>query len=77
MLDEIQEQATLWARQETLVATTTGEESPLYERFLALVEPPLLRVVLERCQGNRAAAAQRLGIHRATLRQRLRKYGIE
>jgi two-component system nitrogen regulation response regulator GlnG len=72
---EIQDQATLWARQETL--STTADESPLYERFLTLVEPPLLRVVLERCQGNRAAAAQRLGIHRATLRQRLRKYGIE
>ena len=52
-------------------------ESPLYERFLELVEPPLLRaVLLERCRGNRAAAAQMLGIHRATLRRKLRQYGI-
>ena len=36
-----------------------------------------LRAVLEQCRGNRAAAAQMLGIHRATLRQKLRKYGIE
>ncbi|WP_406694101.1 sigma-54 dependent transcriptional regulator [Singulisphaera sp. Ch08] len=72
---EIQEQATLWAHQEA--QSTTGDETPLYERFLTLVEPPLLRVVLERCQGNRAAAAQMLGMHRATLRQRLRKYGVE
>jgi len=71
----IQEQATLWAREET--RTVSPDESPIYERFLTLVEPPLLQVVLERCQGNRAAAAQMLGIHRATLRQRLRKYGIE
>ena len=28
-------------------------------------------------QGNRAMAAQQLGIHRATLRQKLRKYGLE
>lgn len=72
---EIQQQATLWAHQEA--QSTTDDETPLYERFLSLVEPPLLRVVLERCQGNRAAAAQMLGIHRATLRQRLRKYGVE
>ncbi len=51
--------------------------SPLYDRFLGLVEPPLLRAVLERCGGNRAAAAQILGIHRATLRQKLRRHGID
>ena len=49
----------------------------LYERFLELAEPPVLRAVLEQCRQNRAAAAQMLGIHRATLRQKLRKYGIE
>jgi DNA-binding protein Fis len=37
----------------------------------------VLRAVLEECANNRAAAAQILGIHRATLRQKLRKYGIE
>ncbi|WP_165229336.1 sigma-54-dependent transcriptional regulator [Aquisphaera insulae] len=51
--------------------------SPLYERFLDLAEPPLLRAVLDLYQGNRAAASQVLGIHRATLRQKLRKYGIQ
>jgi two-component system nitrogen regulation response regulator GlnG len=52
-------------------------DSPLYDRFLALVEPPLLESLLRRSQGNRAWAAQQLGIHRATLRQKLRKYGVE
>ncbi|QEH38399.1 Nitrogen regulation protein NR(I) [Aquisphaera giovannonii] len=51
--------------------------APLHERFLDLAEPPLLRAVLDLYQGNRAAAAQVLGIHRATLRQKLRKYGIQ
>ena len=58
------------------MGTTESIESPLYERFLAMVEPPLLRAILEQCRGNRAAAAQLLGIHRATLRQKLRKYEI-
>ena len=49
----------------------------LYERFLELVEPPLLRAMLEQSRGNRAVASERLGIHRATLRQKLRRYGIE
>ena len=56
--------------------TPPGDAS-LYERFLELVEPPLLEAVLEQCQHNRAAAAELLGIHRATLRQKLRKYGMD
>lgn len=48
----------------------------LYERFLGVVEPPFLRAILSNCDGNRALAAQRLGIHRATLRQKLRKYEL-
>ena len=43
----------------------------------ALVEPPLLQSLFRRNQGNRASAALQIGIHRATLRQKLRKYGIE
>jgi DNA-binding NtrC family response regulator len=52
-------------------------DGTLYEQFLQLAEPPILRAILQECGGNRAAAAQILGIHRATLRQKLRKYGIE
>ena len=70
---EIPEQITRWARQ----AAADGDDTPLYERFLALVEAPFLRVVLAECRGNRAAAAEKLGIHRATLRERLRKYDID
>lgn len=73
----IQQQLAQWVNDEEQQATTGGTEPPLYDRFLELVEPPLLRIVLERCRGNRAAAAQRLGMHRATLRQRLGRYRIE
>jgi DNA-binding NtrC family response regulator len=48
----------------------------LYERLLGVIEPPLLRTVLAQCKDNRLAAAGRLGIHRATLRQKLRRYEI-
>ncbi len=63
-----------WTRAE---AHRADPEAPLYDRFLANFEPPLLRAALESCDGNRAAAAQRLGIHRATLREKLKRYGIE
>ncbi len=49
----------------------------LHEKFLAAVEPALLKVVLQHTDGNRAAAAELLGIHRGTLRERLKRYGID
>jgi two-component system nitrogen regulation response regulator GlnG len=73
---EIQERLTRWTGREIEIAGHARIDSPLHERFLELVEPPVLRAALEHCRGNRAAAAQMLGIHRATLRQKLRKYGI-
>lgn len=50
-----------------------GQAQPinLYEQFLHAVEPPLLEAVLEKTRHNRAAAAEMLGIHRATLRKKL------
>ncbi len=61
------------------VADHVDHEHPdgLHEQFLALVEPPLIRAVLEHHANNRAATAQTLGIHRTTLRQKMRRYGIE
>lgn len=64
-----------WTTQATL--SHHGADDPqLHEQFLQLVEPPLLEMVLRRCGQNRAAAAHLLGLHRATLRQKLRRYGI-
>jgi two-component system nitrogen regulation response regulator GlnG len=73
---QIPEWLAQWARQEVHQPGISSGEASLYERFLELVEPPVLRAVLEECRQNRAAAAERLGIHRATLRQKLRKYGM-
>jgi Fis family transcriptional regulator len=33
--------------------------------------------VLAHCEGNQSRAAAMLGIHRATLRKKLREYGLE
>jgi two-component system nitrogen regulation response regulator GlnG len=43
----------------------------LYDKLLAEIEPPLFEAVLQQTMGNRAAAADLLGIHRATLRKKL------
>ena len=49
----------------------------LYARLLELVEPPLLEAALASYQGQCAAAARRLGLHRTTLRKKLDQYGVE
>jgi Fis family transcriptional regulator len=48
----------------------------LYVRLLREVEAPLLREVLAWSDGNQSRAADVLGIHRATLRKKLRELGI-
>jgi two-component system nitrogen regulation response regulator GlnG len=74
--DEIGPRLTDWVRRETTRRGDRPGEAALYERFLELTEPHVLRAVLGACQNNRARAAQLLGIHRATLRQKLNRYGI-
>ena len=55
-----------------------AEEKPtdLYEKLLGCVEPVLLKEVLDRLHGNRLAAAQWLGLNRATVRKKLGMYGM-
>lgn len=52
------------------------EADDLYEVVLREVEAPLLAEVLRHCEGNQSRAAARLGINRATLRKKLREYGL-
>ena len=56
-----------WATEQL----ASGQTQQLYERFLELVEPPLLQAVMDHEHGNKAAAAELLGMHRATLRKKL------
>jgi two-component system nitrogen regulation response regulator GlnG len=57
-----------WTQQRLAEGSSHGQ---LYQHLLAHVEPSLFETVLARTAGNRAAAADTLGIHRATLRKKL------
>ncbi len=53
------------------------DPSDLYELILSQTEKPLLEVVLQQAQGNITKSAEMLGINRATLRKKLKKYDLE
>ena len=48
----------------------------LYNIALRELEIPLFAEVLQHCDGNQSRAAAMLGIHRATLRKKLRDYNM-
>ncbi len=49
----------------------------MYEDFLSVVERPLLQAMMDASNHNRALVAAQLGMHRSTLRQKMRRYEIE
>jgi two-component system nitrogen regulation response regulator GlnG len=59
-----------------LRAGSSSASADLYQALLACVEPALLDEVMRRVQGNRWAAAQWLGLNRATVRKKLGLYGL-
>jgi Fis family transcriptional regulator len=52
------------------------EAGEVYELVLSEIEPPLLQVVLRETRCNLTRAAGALGLTRATLRKKLRKYKL-
>jgi len=59
------------------LAETQPQSGEIYAQALAAFELPLLRAVLERCDGNQVRAAGMLGINRNTLRKKLLEHGID
>jgi Fis family transcriptional regulator len=49
----------------------------LHQVIMAEVEGPLIRTVLNHTNGNQSRAAAILGITRATLRNRIQRYGVD
>jgi len=73
--EDLAQRVAAWVTCE-LSGVKSDEPGKLYEQFLALCEPPFLRAVLDHCGDHKARAAELLGVHRTTLRQKLRKYGL-
>ncbi|MAC51551.1 MAG: Fis family transcriptional regulator [Gimesia sp.] len=57
--------------------TDPEQAANVYEQLLALIEPPVMEVALEKFHGQCAPAARCLGLHRTTLSKKLKQYGIE
>jgi len=51
--------------------------SGLFDLVFSEVESVLLEVVLDHSDGNLSRAANMLGINRATLRKKLKRYGLD
>jgi two-component system nitrogen regulation response regulator GlnG len=75
-LDDIDQLVQAWAKAELDRVDPAQLETTLHERFLNRFEPILFRIALEAAKGNRKQAAELLGLHRETLRKRLRKHGM-
>ena len=48
----------------------------LYDIVLREIEMPMLAEVMRHCEGNQSRAAATLGLNRATLRKKLKAYGL-
>ncbi|MCA9158914.1 MAG: sigma-54-dependent Fis family transcriptional regulator [Planctomycetales bacterium] len=64
-----------WAKES--LQKKPADKEPLHARFLATAEPALLQFAIDHTGGSRIKAAELLGIHRGTLRDRLRAYGMD
>lgn len=74
--EALHEATAKWMEEQLRPLDLDATEGSLYEEFLLAAEPALLETILTRCGNNRTAAARLLGLHRATLRQKLQNYGL-
>lgn len=51
-------------------------EISLYDRFISLMERPLIKLALHQSNGNQLKASRLIGINRNTLRKKIRELGI-
>ena len=65
------------ARAEVYVAGIQSADGTLYSSAIEPVERALIRRVLAETGGNQSLAAERLGVHRNTLRNKLKQFGLD
>ncbi|MEY4138597.1 MAG: hypothetical protein RLZZ371_779 [Pseudomonadota bacterium] len=53
-----------------------SEPNGMYDMLLAVVEKPLLEVVMQHADNNQSKAAQYLGLNRNTLRKKLLEHKL-
>lgn len=63
--------------EQQIHALSSRELSNLYDKFIPLIERPLIRLCLKMQAGNQIKAAMVLGINRNTLRKRIRELQID
>lgn len=63
-------------RLDPLIRTADGGATPLLTMAVSHVERALIEAALERTEGGLGAAAELLGIHRNTLRQKIHDHGL-
>jgi two-component system nitrogen regulation response regulator GlnG len=66
-----------WWKDHAEKSIDPADLSGLHERFLSEVEPVLFEAALRASSGNRKEAARMLGIHRQTLREKLKRYDLD
>ena len=71
--DQIRTSLHEWALRQLSAAAGDPSDPELYAAFLRLTEPAVIQAALENANGNRVAAAKALGIHRSTLREKLKE----
>jgi len=54
-----------------------AKATDMHRNLLAMVEPALLRLILEKCEGNQLKASDMLGLNRNTVRKLIRQYDID
>lgn len=75
--DDLSMEESIAARLAPLVDTVEDlPEGELYKLMIAKLERPLIKLVLNKLGGNQVKAAKALGIHRNTLRKKLKELGI-
>lgn len=73
----LEEAVRRWWIEQVHSSSQSPQGSRNYEALLSRIEPVLFREALKLTKGNRQEAARLLGLHRQTLREKLRGYDLD